>query len=151
MEPQERLEKIAAQFGDSDIKIFVGRDKVYPDKFVSDAKVDQIEAALKSPESERASIKVTEGKETIYRSIEGAVTDDTKGLAAQLQSQKADYFELLQGFSDKVPGYFDNKFTPEFVNQQLSSQRQGIDTQAFGQSIDRWAMTEAVSRGIPQG
>ena len=37
-EQQERLQQIASAFGDSDIKIFVGRDKVYPDKTVSEVK-----------------------------------------------------------------------------------------------------------------
>jgi hypothetical protein len=151
-EPQERLQEIAAAFGGPDIKIFVGRDLIHPGKIVSEAKVQQLENALKLPEKEMAAINVKEGKNTIYRSIEGAVTADTKGVAAQFQPPKSNYFDLLQGFADKVPGYFDHQFTPEFVGQQLNSPNQsaGSNTQAFGESIDRWVMTEAIDRGMPK-
>ena len=85
--------------------------------------MQQLENALKSPETEMSAINVKQGNDTIYRSIEGAVTTDTKGVAAQFQAPKTDYFDLLQGFADKVPGYFENKFTPDYVNQQLNSPR----------------------------
>ena len=147
-EQQERLLQIASAFGDSDIKIFVGRDKVYPDKTVSEDKVQQLEQALKSPETEMSAINVKQGNDTVYRSIEGAVTTDTKGVAAQFQAPKTDYFDLLQGFADKVPGYFENKFTPDYVNQQLSSSDHL--SKPFGESIDRWVMTEAIDRGMPK-
>jgi hypothetical protein len=152
-EPQERLQQIASTFGDSDIKILVGRDLIYPGKPVSEAKVQQLENALKSPEKEVSAINVKEGNNTIYRSIEGAVTADTKGVAAQFQPPKSNYFDLLQGFADKVPGYFDRQFTPEFVNEQLNSSNPSdppSNAQAFGESIDRWTMTEAIDRGMPK-
>lgn len=84
-EPQERLKQIASAFGASDIKIFIGRDKVFPDKPVSEAKVQQLEDALRSPEKEMSSIRVTETNKTIYRSHEGAVTSDVKGVSEQFQ------------------------------------------------------------------
>jgi hypothetical protein len=151
-EPQERLQQIASTFGGSDIKIFIGRDLIHPGKPVSEAKVQQLENALKSPEKERSAINVKEGKNTIYRSIEGVVTADTKGVAAQFQTPKSNYFDLLQGFADKVPGYFENQLTPEFVSQQLNSFNPSVssNTQSFGESIDRWVMTEAIDRGMPK-
>jgi hypothetical protein len=84
-EPQERMQQIASAFGASDIKIFIGRDKVFPDKPVSEAKVQQLEDALRSPEKEMSSIRITESNKTIYRSHEGAVTADVKGVAEQFQ------------------------------------------------------------------
>lgn len=149
-EAQEKMQQIASTFGDSDIKIFVGRDKVFPDKPVSEAKVQQLEDALKSPEKEMSSIRVTESNKTIYRSHEGAVTTDTKNVAEQFQAPKASYFDLLQAQTEKVPGYFDNKFTPEFVNQKLNTPDPIVPSnpEAFGKSIDRWVMTEAVDRGM---
>ncbi len=83
---QERLQKIASAFGDSDINIFYKRDKVYPDKSVSEQTVDKIEAALKSPESEQSSLRVIQGKEVLYRSYQGAVTEDVRGVAAVFQT-----------------------------------------------------------------
>ena len=96
-EQQERLQQIASAFGESDIKIFIGRDKVYPDKPVSEARVQQLENALKSPETETSAINIKQGNDTLYRSIEGAVTTDTKGVAAQFQAPKADYLRPATG------------------------------------------------------
>ena len=48
-----------------------------------------------------------------------------------------------------MPGYFENKFTPDYVNQQINSPSQ-LSNQSFGESIDRWAMTEAIDRGMPK-
>jgi predicted nucleic acid-binding Zn-ribbon protein len=85
-DPQERLQKIASKFGDSEISIFYKRDKVYPDKSVSQKTVDKIESALRSPEGEQSSLRVTQGKAVLYRSYQGAVTEDVKGVAADFQT-----------------------------------------------------------------
>jgi hypothetical protein len=155
---QERLQQIASTFGASDIKIFVGRDKVFPDQSVSDAKVQQLENGLRSPQQEQGSIRVTEANQTIYRSQAGVVTNDVKGVAAEfqaapspsLESPKLNYFDLLQDHANRTPDSFDNKFTPEFVNAKLNTPDPIVPSnpKSFGESIDRWVMTEAIKQGV---
>ena len=79
MANKKRLNEIASEFGDKkDISIFVGSDKIYPDKTISNETLERLETALRSPESEQGSIRVFE---LIYRSHQSQITLDDKGIA----------------------------------------------------------------------
>ncbi len=93
MSNQKRMEEIASQFGDKDrISISLGREKIYPNKEVSDATVERLENALRSPESEKGTVRVVQSTpfankaELIYRSSQNAVDFDPKNIASQLQT-----------------------------------------------------------------
>jgi len=87
MSNQQRMDAIASNFGDKDkINIFLGREKIYPNKEVSDATLEWLENTLKSPESEKATLRVLEKQELIYRSSQGALDFDSKNIAPQLQA-----------------------------------------------------------------
>lgn len=93
MPNQQRLDAIASQFGDRDkISIFLGREKIYPAKELSDATVERLENALRSPESEKGTLRVLEETiaskkaELIYRSSQGALDFDPKNVAPQFQA-----------------------------------------------------------------
>uniref|UniRef100_B8HZ06 Uncharacterized protein n=1 Tax=Cyanothece sp. (strain PCC 7425 / ATCC 29141) TaxID=395961 RepID=B8HZ06_CYAP4 len=93
-EIQQRLEQIATQFGDKDkISIFLGRDKLYSGKAISEATLERLEVALRSPASESLVLRVMEGKELIYRSAKGEVTLDAKGMGSHWQAQPAPELE----------------------------------------------------------
>ena len=114
MANKKRLNEIASEFGDKkDISIFVGSDKIYPDKTISNETLERLETALRSPESEQGSIRVFEGKELIYRSHQSQITLDDKGIAPKFQPvieqvesldvAKQEYETLLQDVPDTLP------------------------------------------------
>ncbi|NJM75594.1 MAG: hypothetical protein HC852_07215, partial [Acaryochloridaceae cyanobacterium RU_4_10] len=148
-EQQERMQKIASTFGESDIKMFVGRDKVFPDKLVSEAKVQQLEKGLRSPEQEKASIKVTESNATIYHSHEGAVKVDVKNLSPQFTGkapeQQSQYFDLLNSSLERAGV---EPYTPEFLKQEIQEVHQKWGDKDYGIDHDLVVVNEAVERGF---
>jgi hypothetical protein len=93
MSNQQRMDALASQFGDKDkISIFLSREKIYPGKEVSDATVERLENALRSPESEKGTLRVLEETrvslkaELIYRSSQNALDFDPKNIAPQFQA-----------------------------------------------------------------
>lgn len=93
MSNQEKMDAIASQFGERDkVCIFLGREKIYPAKEVSNATVERLENALRSPESEKGTLRVLEETivskkaELIYRSSQGALDFDPKNIAPQFQA-----------------------------------------------------------------
>lgn len=146
---QERLQQIASTFGDSDIKMFVGRDKVFPDKSVSDAKVQQLENGLRSPQQEQSSIRVTQANQTIYRSQAGAVTVDAKNLSPQFRGvapeQKRDYFELLNSRLERAGV---EPYTPESLRDEIQEVQQKWGDKDHGIDHDLVVVREAVERGF---
>lgn len=94
MSNQQRINDIASLFGDKDkITISLGREKIYPNKEVSDATLERLENALRSPQSENITIRVLESigvstkAELIYCSSRNVVDVDIKNVAPQLQSE----------------------------------------------------------------
>lgn len=92
MSNQQRMNAIASQFGDRDkISIFLGREKIYPAKELSDATVERLKNTLRSPQSEKGTLRVLEETvvskkaELIYRSSQGAIDFDPKNIAPQFQ------------------------------------------------------------------
>ena len=90
---QQRMDEIASQFGDQNkISMFLGREKIYPNKEVSDATVERLENTLRSPESEKGTLRVLEETrvskkaELIYRSSQNTLDFDPKNIAPQLQA-----------------------------------------------------------------
>lgn len=95
MSNQQRIDDLASLFGDKDkITISLGREKIYPNKEVSDATLERLENALRSPQSENEnvtirvleSIGVPTKAELIYCSSQNVVDVDIKNVAPQLQS-----------------------------------------------------------------
>ncbi len=93
MSNQQRINDLVSLFGDSGkIIISLGRKKVYPNFGVSDATLEQLENALRSPQSENRTIRVLEligvstKPELIYCSSQSVVDVDIKNVAPQLQS-----------------------------------------------------------------
>lgn len=81
---QQRMKAIASQFGDAEkISVFLGRDKVYPGKELSNNTFERLENTLRSPETSKVTLRVLEDKELIYRSSQGEVDKDLKGIANQ--------------------------------------------------------------------
>lgn len=149
-DPQERLQKIASTFGDSDINIFYKRDKVYPDKAVSEETVEKIEAALRSPELEPSSVRVTQGKEVLYRSYQGAVTDDVKGVAADFQTaikspQQAQYYELLNSRLESVG---ETPYTPQALRAEIDQESRNYLMPDYGNSFDEIVVRSATDQGL---
>ena len=114
MTNKKRLHEIASEFGDKkDISIFIGPNKIYPGKDVSTETLERLETALRSPESEQGSIRVQEGKELIYRSHQGQITLDEKGVSPKFQpvieqvesldEAMQEYETLLQDVPDTLP------------------------------------------------
>ncbi len=90
MNNQQRIDDLASLFGDSGkIIISLGREKIYPSFGVSDATLEQLENALRSPQSENRTIRVLEligvstRTELIYRSSQNALDLDPKNVAKQ--------------------------------------------------------------------
>ncbi len=90
MNNQQRIDDLASLFGDSGkIIISLGREKIYPNFGVSDATLEQLENALRSPQSENRTIRVLEligvstRTELIYRSSQNALDLDPKNVAKQ--------------------------------------------------------------------
>jgi hypothetical protein len=150
-DPQERLQKIASVFGDSDISIFYKRDKVYPDRPVSEETVDKIEAALRSPEGEQSSLRVTQGKEVLYRSYQGAVTKDVKGIALDFQTaikspEQAQYYELLNGRLESVG---ETPYTPQALRAEINQEMQHVQGyKDIGNSFDEMVVRGAADKGL---
>ena len=93
MNNQQRINDLASLFGDKDkIIISLGREKIYPNFGVSDATLEQLENALRSPQSENRTIRVLEligvstRTELIYRSSQNALDLDPKNVAKQFQT-----------------------------------------------------------------
>lgn len=93
MSNQQRIDDLASLFGNKDrISISLGREKVYPNKDVSDATLERLENALRSPQSENGTIRVLEligvstKTELIYRSSQNALDLDPKNVAKQFQT-----------------------------------------------------------------
>ena len=93
MSNQQRINDLASLFGDKDkIIISLGREKIYPNKDVSDATLERLENALRSPQSENKTIRVLEligvstKTELIYRSSQNALDLDPKNVAKQFQT-----------------------------------------------------------------
>lgn len=105
MSNQERMDALASVFGDKDkISIFLSREKIYPGKEVSDATLERLENALRSPESEKGTLRVLEETlvskkaELIYRSSQNALDFDPKNIAPQLQASSLSQVpEIPQG------------------------------------------------------
>ncbi len=93
MSNQQRINDLASLFGDSGkIIISLGREKIYPNEDVSDATLERLENALRSPQSENKTIRVLEligvstKTELIYRSSQNALDLDPKNVAKQFQT-----------------------------------------------------------------
>jgi len=93
MSNQQRINDLASLFGDKDkIIISLGREKIYPNEDVSDATLERLENALRSPQSENKTIRVLEligvstKTELIYRSSQNALNLDPKNVAKQFQT-----------------------------------------------------------------
>jgi hypothetical protein len=93
MSNQQRIDDLASLFGDSGkITISLGREKIYPNVEVSNATLERLENALRSPQSENITIRVLESTgvhlkaELIYCSSQNVVDVDIKNVAPQLQS-----------------------------------------------------------------
>ena len=93
MSNQQRINDLASLFGDKDkIIISLGREKIYPNSEVSDATLERLENALRSPQSENKTIRVLEligettKTELIYRSSQNALDLDPKNVAKQFQT-----------------------------------------------------------------
>ena len=93
MSNQQRINDLASLFGDKDkIIISLGREKIYPNSEVSDATLERLENALRSPQSENRTIRVLEligvstKTELIYRSSQNALDLDPKNVAKQFQT-----------------------------------------------------------------
>ncbi len=93
MNNQQRIDDLASLFGDSGkIIISLGRKKVYPNFGVSDATLERLENALRSPQSENGTVRVLEligvptKAELIYRSSQNALDLDPKNVAKQFQT-----------------------------------------------------------------
>ena len=93
MSNQQRINDLASLFGDKDkIIISLGREKIYPNKDVSDATLERLENALRFPQSENRTIRVLEligvstKTELIYRSSQNALDLDPKNVAKQFQT-----------------------------------------------------------------
>jgi hypothetical protein len=93
MSNQQRIGDLASLFGDSGkITISLGREKIYPNVEVSNATLERLENALRSPQSENRTIRVLESTgvsnkaELIYCSSQNVVDIDTKNVAPLLQS-----------------------------------------------------------------
>ena len=93
MSNQQRINDLASLFGDKDkIIISLGREKIYPNFEVSDATLERLENALRSPQSENKTIRVLEligvstKTELIYRSSQNALDLDPKNVAKQFQT-----------------------------------------------------------------
>ena len=93
MNNQQRINDLVSLFGDKDkIIISLGREKIYPNFGVSDATLEQLENALRSPQSENRTIRVLEligvstRTELIYRSSQNALDLDPKNVAKQFQT-----------------------------------------------------------------
>ena len=93
MSNQQRINDLASLFGDKDkIIISLGREKIYPNFEVSDATLERLENALRSPQSENRTIRVLElvgvptKTELIYRSSQNALDLDPKNVAKQFQT-----------------------------------------------------------------
>ena len=146
---QERLQQIASTFGDSDIKMFVGRDKVFPDKPVSETKVQQLENGLRSPEQEKSSIRVTEANATIYHSQKGTVKVDAKNLSPQFTGkapeQQSQYFDLLNSSLERAGV---EPYTPESLKQEIQEVQQKWGDKDHGIDHDLVVVREAVERGF---
>jgi len=87
------MERIASQFGDKEkISIYLGRSPIYPGKDVSNTTLARLENALRSPESEKGTLRVLEQtpilstKELIYRSSQGELNFDPRNIAQKFQS-----------------------------------------------------------------
>lgn len=92
MSNQQRMNAIASQFGEPDkISMFLGREKIYPAKELSDTTVERLENALRLPQSDTGTLRVLEESivskkaELIYRSSQGAIDFDPKNIASQFQ------------------------------------------------------------------
>lgn len=93
MNNRQRIDDLASLFGDSGkISISLGREKVYPNVEVSDATLERLENALRSPQSENRTIRVLESigistkAKLIYRSSQNALDLDPKNVAKQFQT-----------------------------------------------------------------
>ena len=137
--PEERLQAIASEFGASDIKIFYKRDRVYPDKPVSEGTVDQIERALRSPETETASLRVTQRGEMLYRSTEGVVTHDVQGIGAQFKpepSQSQGQSEYLNLLNTRYEVFADQPYTETSLRSEIVRESQQWQTKNLGLNYD---------------
>jgi hypothetical protein len=154
MSNQEKMDQLAAHFGNSDINMFLGREKVYPGKDLTDEQVNRIEAALRSPESEKATLRVLEGKDLIYRSSQGQLDVDTKGVAAQLQqsieaqavSSQISYLELLNSHWQGIDQGFRNE--QQLTNEINHSRQVWNDKGDFAIDCDKQVMEEALIKGL---
>ena len=146
----ERLQKIASIFGDSDISIYYKRDKVYPDKPVSEQTVDKIEAALRAPELEPSTLRVMERKEVLYRSHQGVVTNDVKGIAVDFQTaiklpEQSQYFELL---NDRLASAGESPYTPKSLRAEIDKESRDFLMPDYGNSFDEIVVRGAAEQGL---
>jgi hypothetical protein len=155
MSNQEKMDQLAAPFGDpKTISLFLGREKVYPGKDLTDDQVNRIETALRSPESEKATLRVLEGKALIYRSSQGQLDVDTKGVAAQLQQSieaqavpsQTSYFELLNSHWQGIGQGFRNE--QQLTNEINHSRQVWNDKGDFAIDCDKQVMEEALIKGL---
>lgn len=93
MSNQQRMDEIASQFGDKElISIYLGRSPIYPGKDVSNTTLNRLENALRSPESEKGTLRILEQtpisgtRELIYRSSQGELDFDPRNIAPKFQS-----------------------------------------------------------------
>jgi hypothetical protein len=93
MSNQQRIVDLVSLFGDKDkISISLGREKVYPNFGVSDATLERLENALRSPQSENGTVRVLESigvstkTELIYRISQNALDLDSKNVAKRFQT-----------------------------------------------------------------
>lgn len=93
MNNQQRMDEIASQFGNKDkISMYLGRTPIYPGKDVSNTTLSRLENALRSPESEKGTLRVLEQtpisstRELVYRSSQGELNFDPRNIAQKFQS-----------------------------------------------------------------
>jgi hypothetical protein len=135
MANKKRLNEIAAEFGNKkDISISLGQTRIYPGKDISNETLERLETALRSPESEQGSLRVSEGKTLIYRSAKGEVTFDSKGVAPAFQSvveqvktvdaAEQEYEALMQSVPETLdPQERDEKLAEVALAQQVTPEK----------------------------
>ena len=157
MSTQQRMDAIASQFGNQDkISMFLGREKIYPDKEVSDAILERLENALRSPESEKGTLRVLEETrvskkaELIYRSSQNALDFDPKNIAPQLQAssltQAPEIPQVEQSQTDEKTS--ENERSPDLPTvEDLAAREQQSTSVAQNQSIepDKYAAMPAIA------
>ncbi len=147
MNNQKRMDEIASQFGDSGkINMFLGREKIYPNKEVSDATVERLENALRSPQSEKGVVKVleftgeTNKVELIYRSSQGELNFDPRNITSKFQSnsleQKPETSSLQQAVKPPTEKeVLPKEQSPTFENK-TNTNNPGLDELSSSASFD---------------